>query len=86
MSLSSFCAWHWYHESPQFSAWNVFLDGNWSASTFVTDYVPIMLFPVLYVAAKLVMGVHPVSADKMDFTTNVATFNAMTCVPLYNMS
>ena len=75
--------WYCYHESLQFSAWNVFLEGNWSPSVFVTYYVPIVLFPILYVAAKLVMGVHPVKADDMDFVTDVAEFNGITCVPLH---
>ncbi|KAF8552156.1 amino acid permease [Imleria badia] len=61
-----------------FSAWYVFLDGNWSTITFVTDYVPIVFFPVLYLAAKFVMRVRPVKAEKMDFVTNVAEFDAMT--------
>jgi amino acid transporter len=61
----------------------VFLKGNWSLSVFVTDYLLIVFFPILYVAAKLIMGVHTVKADEMDFVTNVAEFNAMTCVPLY---
>ncbi|KAH0826384.1 amino acid transporter [Lanmaoa asiatica] len=62
----------------QFSAWEVFLKGNWSTATFVTDYLPIMLFPVLYVAAKLVMRVPTVKPHEMDFVTNVAEFDAMT--------
>jgi len=61
-----------------FSAWNVFLKGKWSSNLFVTDYVPIVLFPILYVAAKRIMGAHPVKAEKMDFVTNVAEFDAMT--------
>jgi len=61
-----------------FSAWDVFLKGNWSAILFVTDYVPIVFFPILYVAAKLIMGVPTVKADKMDFVTDVAECDAMT--------
>ena len=76
-------AWNCYYESLQFSGWDVFLKGNWSLSMFVIDYLPIVFFPVLYVAAKLIMGVHTVKADEMDFDTNVAEFNVMTCVPLY---
>ena len=37
-----------------------------------------MLFPVLYLAAKRIMGVRTVSAQHMDFVTNVAEFDAMT--------
>ncbi|KAN0082933.1 amino acid-polyamine-Organocation superfamily protein [Tylopilus felleus] len=37
-----------------FSAWEVFLrdSDEWSKATFITNYLPIMLFPVLYVSAK----------------------------------
>ncbi|KAG8221744.1 amino acid permease [Butyriboletus roseoflavus] len=61
-----------------FSAWEVFLVGNWSTATFVTDYFPIMFFPVLYISAKLVMRVRTVKPAEMDFVTNVAEFDAMT--------
>ena len=45
----------------------------------MTNYFPIMLFPVIYVAAKFVMGVRTVSADDMDFVSDVAAFDSMTC-------
>ncbi|KAF8550181.1 amino acid permease [Imleria badia] len=61
-----------------FSAWYVFLKGHWSTITFVTDYFPIVFFPILYFTARLVMRVRPVEARNMDFVTNVAEFNAMT--------
>ena len=61
----------------------MFLNGNWSSLTFVTDYFPIAFFPILYLAAKYFMGAHTVKAHEMDFVTNVADFDAMTCVPLH---
>jgi len=61
-----------------FSAWEVFLKGNWSTATFVTDYLPIMLFPVLYVGARLIMRVRPVSPSEMDFVSNIAELDAIT--------
>ena len=64
----------------QFSAWEVFLKGNWSNATFVTDYFPIMFFPVLYIAAKLVTRVRIIKPSEMDFVSDVAEFDAMTCV------
>jgi amino acid permease len=72
--------WHSYYESLQFSAWNVFLESNWSTSIFLANYVPIILFPILYVAAKLIMGMHIVKADEMDFVTYVAEFDVMMCI------
>ncbi|KAG9311192.1 amino acid permease [Chiua virens] len=61
-----------------FSAWEVFLKGNWSTATFVTDYFPIMFFPVLYIGARLVMRTRTIRPEEMDFVTNVAEFDAMT--------
>ncbi|KAI9567922.1 amino acid permease [Boletus coccyginus] len=61
-----------------FSNWEVLLKDEWDAIGFFTDYIPIILFPILYVAAKLVMRVPTVSADKMDLVSNVAEFDAMT--------
>ncbi|KAH7890310.1 amino acid permease [Phlebopus sp. FC_14] len=61
-----------------FSAWEVFLRGNWLAATFVTNYLPIMLFPVLYVIAKLVNKVPLVKPSDMDFKSGVAEIDAIT--------
>ncbi|KAG9308918.1 hypothetical protein JVU11DRAFT_11378 [Chiua virens] len=62
----------------RFSAWEVFLKGNWSTATFVTDYFPIMFFPVLYISVRLVMHERTVPPEEMDFVTNVNEFDAMT--------
>ncbi|KAF8552154.1 hypothetical protein OG21DRAFT_1486409 [Imleria badia] len=61
-----------------FSAWFVFLKGNWSTITFLVNYFPIAFFLILYVVAKCCMRVHFVKAIDMDFVTNVADFDAMT--------
>lgn len=39
-----------------------------------------MFFPVLYLSARTIMGVRSVSPEDMDFVTDVAEFDAMTCV------
>lgn len=46
----------------------------------MTDYFPIMFFPVLYIAARIFMRVRPVRPHEMDFVTDVAEFDAMTYV------
>ncbi|KAF8552180.1 amino acid permease [Imleria badia] len=61
-----------------FSAWEVFLRDEWSTVTFVTNYLPIMLFPVLYVSAKVITGVHLVKASEMDFKSGTAEIDAVT--------
>ncbi|KAH0826375.1 amino acid permease [Lanmaoa asiatica] len=40
-----------------FSAWEVFLRDEWSTAAFLTNYLPIILFPVLYVSAKVITRV-----------------------------
>ncbi|KAH7890304.1 amino acid permease [Phlebopus sp. FC_14] len=53
----------------QFSGWQVFLRDEWSTSTFVTTYLPIILFPVLFGVAKVVRGTELVKPEEMDFKT-----------------
>ncbi|KIJ64041.1 hypothetical protein HYDPIDRAFT_28933 [Hydnomerulius pinastri MD-312] len=52
-----------------FSGWEVFLRDSWSTSTFVTNYLPIMLFPVLFVISKILRGSSIVHPMEMDFKT-----------------
>ncbi|GLB36338.1 putative amino acid [Lyophyllum shimeji] len=61
-----------------FSGWKVFLKGRWATDTFVTNYLPLALFPVLYLGAKLVMRKPTVRAEDMDFVTNIAEIEAET--------
>ena len=44
----------------------------------MTNYIPLMLFPVLYVGARLYTRVTPVKADKMDFVSGLAEIEADT--------
>lgn len=64
----------------QFSAWEVFLRDEWSTATFVTNYLPIMLFPVLYVSAKVFTNVALVKPSEMDFNSGVPEIEAITSV------
>lgn len=61
-----------------FSAWEVFLRDNWSTATFMTNYLPVMLFPVLYTIAKIWKRVPLVKPDEMDFHSGMAEIEAMT--------
>lgn len=58
------------------------MKGNWSTATFVTTYMPVMLFPVLYGVAKIITRVPFVKASEMDFRSGVAEIDAITCVIL----
>ncbi|RPD78096.1 amino acid permease [Lentinus tigrinus ALCF2SS1-7] len=54
-----------------FSGWSVFLKGHWRADTFITNYLPMMLFPVLYVGAKLWTRVPLIKYAEMDFKSGL---------------
>lgn len=78
--LDLICVTNWLR---QFSAWEVFLRDEWSTATFMTTYLPIMLFPVLYVSAKVITGVPLVSTSEMDFESGVSEFDAITSVFIF---
>ncbi|KAF8746248.1 hypothetical protein AX14_000046 [Amanita brunnescens Koide BX004] len=54
-----------------FSGWTVFLKGKWNTATFVTNYLPLMLFPVLYLSSRLYYKQGPVPADEIDLVTGI---------------
>ncbi|KAJ7228964.1 amino acid permease [Mycena pura] len=60
------------------SGWATFLKGNWSVANFITNYLPLGLFPVLYGCAKFYYSKFKghslswVSAEKMDFVSDIA--------------
>ncbi|KAI0769430.1 amino acid permease [Trametes elegans] len=54
-----------------FSGWTVFLKGNWATDTFVTNYLPMAMFPVLYVGAKIWKRARLVPYVKMDFESGL---------------
>ncbi|PCH39052.1 amino acid permease [Wolfiporia cocos MD-104 SS10] len=54
-----------------FSAYSVFLKGDWNTATFVTNYIPMMMFPVLYIGKRLYSRTKLVPYDEMDFKTGL---------------
>lgn len=62
----------------QFSGWQVFLKGKWVTADFVTNYLPLMLFPVLYIGATLWKRVPPVKIQDMDFISGLDEIEADT--------
>ncbi|KAH9916129.1 amino acid permease [Amylocystis lapponica] len=54
-----------------FSGWSVFLRDNWSTATFVTNYLPLGLFPVSYVLARLWKRKGPIKPEDMDFVSGI---------------
>ncbi|OJA12045.1 hypothetical protein AZE42_06700 [Rhizopogon vesiculosus] len=61
-----------------FSGFSVFLKGNWDTATFVTNYILLMVWPVMYVGARLYYRVKPVAAEDMDFKSDLAEIEADT--------
>jgi len=61
-----------------FSGWSVFLRGHWNTADFVTNYLPLALFPVLYVGARFWTRVPHVKPSEMDFYTGLAEIEAST--------
>ncbi|KAF8313220.1 hypothetical protein DL93DRAFT_2059214 [Clavulina sp. PMI_390] len=61
-----------------FSGFAVFLKDNWDTANFVTNYIPYILFPLLYLFGRYVMyrGAPPVAASEMDFISGIAEIEA----------
>lgn len=59
-----------------FSGWNVFLKGDWDRATFVTNYLPLVLFPIMYICAYFVTRTPAVKPDEMDFVTGLKEIEA----------
>jgi len=64
-----------------FSGWSVFLSGQWVVSTFVTNYLPLILFPILYAGSKFYYWRNGKSVawqrpEDLDFVTDIAEIEA----------
>ncbi|KAJ8596545.1 amino acid permease [Rhizopogon salebrosus TDB-379] len=61
-----------------FSGWSVFLKGKWDTATFVTNYILLIVWPILYIGARFYYGVKPVAPEDMDFKSDLAQIEADT--------
>lgn len=61
-----------------FSGWSVFLDGAWVTADFVTNYLPFVLFPIMYFAWKFKTKVPMLKPLEMDFISGIAEIEAAT--------
>ncbi|KAK7058789.1 hypothetical protein VNI00_001413 [Paramarasmius palmivorus] len=59
-----------------FSGWKVFLKDSWATDTFVTNYLPLVLFPILYIGCKLWKKTSIVRPADMDFVSDIAEIEA----------
>lgn len=58
----------------------MFLKDSWDTATFVTTYLPLILFPILYIGAKLWKRVPPHRAEDMDFVSGLKEIEEDSCV------
>lgn len=60
----------------QFSGFDVFIHGNWSTANFVTNYLPFILFPILYIGSRFWYRCTPVAPADMDFLSGLKEVEA----------
>ncbi|KAG1866248.1 amino acid permease [Suillus tomentosus] len=61
-----------------FSGFSVFLKGEWNTATFITNYILLITWPIMYLGARFYYGTKPVAAQDMDFTSDIAEILADT--------
>ncbi|KAG1801411.1 amino acid permease [Suillus plorans] len=61
-----------------FSGFSVFLKGGWNTATFITNYILLITWPIMYFGARFYYGSKPVAAEDMDFTSDIAEILADT--------
>jgi len=66
-----------------FSGWAVFLKDKWNTATFITNYLPLGLFPILYACAKYHYyrkgeALSWKKVEEMDFVSDIAEIEADT--------
>jgi amino acid transporter len=54
-----------------FSGWSVFLKGQWAADAFVTNYLPFVLFPLLYISARFYYRQPTQRLDEIDLVSGL---------------
>lgn len=62
----------------QFSGFSVFLKDSWEADTFVTNYLPFAMFPVLYFGARFWRKSSFKRPEDLDFKSGLAEVEAAT--------
>ena len=73
-SLQPYAAWYGVVTTSiilLFSGFSVFIRGNWDTADFVTNYIPLMIAPILFGVASFVMKSKPIKTEDMDFITGV---------------
>jgi len=59
------------------SGWTVFLKGRWATDTFITNYLPLVMFPLFYIGSHYFWFKKPiVKPEEMDFVSNLKEIEA----------
>ncbi|KAG2062046.1 amino acid permease [Suillus hirtellus] len=77
-NLQPYAAWWGALATVTFSGFSVFLKGGWNTATFITNYILLITWPIMYFGARLYYGTKPVAAEDMDFTSDIAEILADT--------
>ena len=56
----------------------MFIKGQWNTATFVTNYLPFILFPILYIGSTIWKRSRPIRASEMDFVSDLKEIEAET--------
>ncbi|THG94146.1 hypothetical protein EW026_g7267 [Hermanssonia centrifuga] len=59
-----------------FSAFAVFINHDWDTATFVTNYLPFILFPIIYIGAHMWWRSSFIAPEDMDFKSGLAEVEA----------
>jgi amino acid transporter len=81
--LNPYAAWYalvWILVICVFSGFSVFLKGSWDTATFVTNYLPLVLFPILYFGSRFYNGIPLIEPADMDFKSGLDEIEADTYV------
>ncbi|KAI9352316.1 amino acid permease [Zopfochytrium polystomum] len=54
-----------------FSNWTVFTTGRWDTASFVTNYLPVPVFLILYFGHKFTVGTKMVPLEELDYVSDV---------------
>jgi len=60
-----------------FADWSVFLKGNWDHASFITNYLPVPVFFILYFGYKFWFKTKIINPLEMDFVTGVTSMKNM---------
>jgi len=69
-----------------FNGWAVFIEGNWDTATFVTSYIPLVMFVILYFGYKFFTKVKFIALEDMDFMTGSRDVEEEEEVPPKNLA